>query len=150
MTILATALSMTVRLRSLQTLPLRSLGLISVGTFVIMAAFEQLVLWGSARSTAVASIVDVLLYSPIGMLTPLAFGIGVGTLAFWLFERYTRLPINSSNVWSLFWCLLVTMLLRNLVPFPAILTNASTIYALGMLAGVFWRSGHKARTCCRR
>lgn len=141
---------MTVRLRSLQTLPWRSFGLISVGTFGFMAALEQLVLWASAHSVPVAMVVDGLLNSTIGMLTPIPLGIGVGALAFWLFERYTRLPITSSNMWSLFWCLLVTMLLRNLIPFPAILTHASVIYALGMLAGVFWRSGHKARTCCRR
>jgi len=72
---------------------------------------------------------------------PVAAAIGLGALAVYLLERQcTQVSINSSNLWALVPCLLLTLWLKSLLPLDSFgLLSLSESVLIGIIVGIFWK-----------
>ena len=99
----------------LKRLPWRSLLQVAACTTVIITVGEVILVWAFQESLVARNILKLLLSGPLGVLIPVAAAIGLGALAVYLIERQcTQVRINTSNLWALVPCLLLTLWLKSL------------------------------------
>lgn len=121
-----------------KSLPWRSLFLTALVTTVIVQAIDFITLLGVATPGVGQSLVT-LLSSPLSILLTLAATVGIGALAVLILERTDPASINSGSLWALLLCLIITFLLRMLLPLPALFAPASYIQFVGVMLGIFWK-----------
>jgi len=128
-------------LDQLKRLPWRSLLQVAALTTVIIAVGEAILFWAFSESFISRNLLKLLLYGPFGILMPVAAAIGLGALAVYLLERQcTQVSINSSNLWALVPCLLLTLWLKSLLPLDSFgLLSLSQPVLIGIIVGVFWK-----------
>jgi len=128
-------------LDKLKRLPWRSLLQVAALTTLIIAVGEAILVWAFQESFISRNLLKLLLSGPFGILMPVAAAIGVGALAVYLLEQqFTQVSINSSNLWALVSCLLLTLWIKSLLSLPSLgLLSLSQPILLGIIVGVFWK-----------
>nr|WP_290223731.1 peptide chain release factor 1 [Trichocoleus desertorum] len=127
-------------LRRLKFLPWRSLALLTLATFVIVAVIEVILGLGYTQVSVVRAVLNPLFGAPWVVLTLLAAGFGIGVLAVFLLEtRWPQVSINAGVLWALVLCLILGAVIRSLMPLPVILVSPSQTQFMGFLVGIFWR-----------
>jgi uncharacterized membrane protein YdjX (TVP38/TMEM64 family) len=93
------------------------------------------------EQSAIAVRLWALLFAPpLGIFTGFCVAMLVGALAVVILERMRRVVINASSLWALVFCLFVMLLVRPLIPVPAILLDLGELQLFGMIIGVFWKA----------
>lgn len=127
-------------LRGLKFLPWRSLLQVSLLVAVIAIVCDFLLALGYLQSDVVQRLLMLVYAPPFGILIQFAIAVGVGALGVYLLERYFRLvSINIPTLWALALCLAVVLLIKTLLPLPAIVFNLNEIGLVGIILGVFWK-----------
>lgn len=120
----------------LKQLPWLSLFLDALLTVLCVSIVEVLLLVATSVPI-VAQILTLLLSPPLGILTEIAIGLGVGALAVVLLERFfPRIRIDSGSLWALLLCLIVAIAVKTQLALR--LVDLSQTVMIGMLVGVFW------------
>ena len=124
-------------LERLKQLPWLSLFLDALLTVLCVSILEIVLLLVATSVPIVTQIVTVLLSPPLGILTEIAIGLGVGALAVVLLERFfPRIRIDSGSLWALLLCLILAIAVKTQLALQ--LVNLSQTVMMGMLVGVFW------------
>ena len=124
-------------LERLKQLPWLSLFLDALLTVLCVSILEIALLLVATSVPIVTQIVTVLLSPPLGILTEIAIGLGVGALAVVLLERFfPRIRIDSGSLWALLLCLILAIAVKTQLALQ--LVNLSQTVMMGMLVGVFW------------
>jgi hypothetical protein len=121
-------------------LPWRSLFQVAILTQIVVLLLEfslPLVVEQSAISVRLWAL---LFAPPLGIFTRFCVAMLVGALAVVILERMRRVVINASSLWALVFCLFVMLLVRPLIPVPAILLDLGELQLFGMIIGVFWKA----------
>ncbi|MBW4489420.1 MAG: peptide chain release factor 1 [Trichocoleus desertorum ATA4-8-CV12] len=127
-------------LRRLKFLPWRSLALLTLATFVIVAVIEVILGLGYTQVSVVRAVLNPLFGAPWVVLTLLAAGFGIGVLAVFLLEtKWPQVSINAGVLWALVLCLILGAVIRSLMPLPIILVSPGQTQFMGFLVGIFWR-----------
>lgn len=127
-------------LRRLKFLPWLSLALLTLATLAIVVGIEVIIGLSYTRVGAVQAVLNILFGPPLGMITLLAAGAGIGVLAVFLLEtRWRQVSINAGVLWALVLCLILGSLIRSLIPVPIILISPNETQFIGFIVGVFWR-----------
>jgi len=122
-------------LRRLKLLPWRSLFLVAALTIVTAIVLDFLVALGYTYSP----IIRTILSSPFASWIAAAAGIGIGALAVIILERYRQVIISASVLWALILCLALGLVVKSLLPFPAVLIGLDEIQLITIVVGVFWK-----------
>lgn len=131
---------MTAPMRSLKFLPWRSLLQVSALTTVIVVILEFILGLGYKQSDLIRRFLFLLWARPLGLLTTIAVGVGVGALAVYLLELFFKqVFINSASLWALVLCLVVLLILKSLLPVSHFLVRLDEARFLGIVIGVFWK-----------
>ena len=126
-------------LQRLKYLPWRSLFLLSSLIAVIVTAIDYLVVIGYNYSLVIQRTLTLLYTPPMGILVDFAFVVGIGALAVYLLEKFSRLSINTAVLWALVLCLAVCLVVKSLLPIPDVLVKFNEIQLMGIAIGVFWK-----------
>ena len=126
-------------LQRLKYLPWRSLFLLSSLIAVIVTAIDYLVVIGYNYSLVIQRTLTLLYTPPMGILVDFAFVVGIGALAVYLLEKFSRLSINTAVLWALVLCLAVCLIIKSLLPIPDVLVKFNEIQLMGIAIGVFWK-----------
>ncbi len=109
-------------------------------TYLIAAIAEILLIWGFTHSQPLQRMMAILYEPPLGLIVLLAVGVGVGALSIYLIEiRRSPVYLNTTCLWVLFLCLLITLFLYKSILTPIILLSTSQITIMGILIGLFWK-----------
>lgn len=109
-------------------------------TYLIVAIAEVLMIWGITQSLALRKMIKILYAQPLDLLILFGVGVGVGALAIYLIEiRPPKIFLNTTCLWVLFLCLLVTLLIYKSIFPPVLLLSTSQITIMGILMGLFWK-----------
>ncbi len=128
------------QLDRLKRLPWMELLLNALLTALCVTVAEFILVLLMRALTIVAQIAIVLFNPPLGILTQLAIGVGIGALAVVLLERFfPQVRIDTGTLWALIPCLIVALIARTLLPSPVSLISTSQITAVAILLGVFLR-----------
>ncbi|MGK7905401.1 MAG: peptide chain release factor 1 [Hormoscilla sp.] len=125
----------------LKRLPWGSLLQVAALTTVIITVGEVILVWAFQKSFIVRNLLNLLLDGPLGVLMPVAAAIGLGALAVYLLEQqFVRISINTSNLWALVPCLLLTLWIESLLSLPSLgLLSLSEPILIGIIVGIFWK-----------
>jgi hypothetical protein len=128
-------------MRSLKFIPWRSLLEVSALTNLAVILVELLLSLGYEQSDNLREALSSLYAPPLGTITIVAIGIGVGALAVYFLERLYRgrVVINTSTLWALAPCLGLLILVKSLLPIPFSLIDFNEIQGISALVGIFWR-----------
>ena len=127
-------------LRRFKLQPWRPLLLVSAITVVLVIVIELLLFWGFNQSEVVRSSLVLLFSPPLGLILPIIATVGVGALGVYICERWqTQVVLNTSSLWALVLCLVVGLILKSLLPIPALLVDFSYYAVVGVIVGVFWK-----------
>ena len=127
-------------IRRLKLLPWRPLLQISALTIFIVFILEMLLVWGFTQSDVINRTITMLYSPPLGIFIPIAVAMGIGALAVYLCERWrNQVLLNTSNLWALVLCLLLSVGLKSLLPLPSLLISLSYFALIGIVLGVFWK-----------
>lgn len=124
-------------LRRLKLLPWRSLFLVAALAIVIAVALDFLVALGYTYSPIIRNVLS----SPFASWIAAAAGVGIGALAVIILERYRQVIVNVSVLWALILCLALALVVKSLLPLPAVLVGLDEIQLITIVVGVFWK-GH--------
>lgn len=109
-------------------------------TYLIVAIAEVLMIWGITQSLALRKMIKILYAPPLDLLILFGVGVGVGALVIYLIEiRPAKVFLNTTCLWVLFLCLLVTLFLYKSIFTPVLLLSTSQITIMGILIGLFWK-----------
>ncbi|HEY9846826.1 MAG TPA: hypothetical protein V6D03_11590 [Candidatus Caenarcaniphilales bacterium] len=127
-------------LRRLKLLPWRSLFQVSALATLIAVAIDFLLSLGYSQSAVVRSTIRLLYSSSLALLTTLAVGVAMGVLAVYLLERLSsQVLISNAILWALIPCLALTLVIKSLLPLPAIVVGWDETQLVGIVIGVFWK-----------
>lgn len=127
---------MTDPLRRLKFLPWRSLFQVAALTILIAAVLDFLLRLGYTESALIRSSLS----SPFALFIGAAAGVGVGTLAVYILERwYSQVVINAGILWALILCLALGLVVKLLLRLPGILIGLDEIQLITIVVGVFWK-----------
>lgn len=131
---------MTDPLRRLKFLPWLLLFQVSTLTTFIVVVLDFLLTLGYTQSSVINRALSLLYSAPWGLLVTFAVAVGIGALAVYLLERlYRQVIINAATLWALVLCLALVLVLKSLLPIPAILINLDQTQLIGIVLGVFWK-----------
>lgn len=126
-------------LRGLRYLPWVPLLIVAAMTVVLVSILEILLVLAAAYVPLIAQSVNLLFTPPLGMLMVVAIAMGVGAIAVYILETVRRDVVISSGVlWALVGCLILAVFLRQVLPFPS-LVSAAQPSIIGMMLGVFFK-----------
>ncbi|MEG3863292.1 peptide chain release factor 1 [Microcoleus sp. herbarium12] len=127
-------------LRRLKLLPWREMLQIAALVNFIVIGLELFLAWGFMQSRVIRNILT-LLYSPsLGILIPFVTAVGMGALAVYFLEYWhQQFLLNRTNLWVLVLCVLLGLVLKSLLPIPALLASLSEAALIGVTVGVFWK-----------
>lgn len=125
-------------LRSLRRLPWTPLLLNAILTVFWIFVIEFLLWLGLMYVPLVRDVIGILYAPPLNVLMELAVAIGVGALAVYLLEIvHSQVLINAGTLWALLLCLMLVMIIKALLPIPALLVRPGTTLLVGMMVGIF-------------
>ncbi|MBE9142175.1 peptide chain release factor 1 [Planktothrix mougeotii] len=109
-------------------------------TYLIVAIAEVLMIWGITQSLALRKMIKILYAPPLDLLILFGVGVGVGALVIYLIEILpSQVFLNTTCLWVLFPCLLITLLIYKSIFPPVLLLSTSQITIMGILMGLFWK-----------
>ncbi|WP_254173418.1 peptide chain release factor 1 [Planktothrix pseudagardhii] len=109
-------------------------------TYLIVAIAEILMIWGITQSLALRKMIQILYAPPLDLLILFGVGVGVGALVIYLIEiRPSKVFLNTTCLWVLFLCLLITLFIYKSIFPPVLLLSTSQITIMGILIGLFWK-----------
>ena len=126
-------------LRRLKFLPWLSLFQVAALSVFLVFVIEVLLLEG-ARFPLINRLLSTLFQSSLGLFVLLGVAMGLGALAAYILERsYRQIAINAAILWALILCLMVVLLVKSVLPLPALFLSANYTSLMGILLGVFWQ-----------
>ncbi|MDJ0553167.1 MAG: peptide chain release factor 1 [Microcoleaceae cyanobacterium MO_207.B10] len=125
----------------LKNLPWQELGFISFITTLIVVVSEIFLVLGHTYLPVVREPLELLFSSPFfRILIPIGVAVGMGALAVYLLEWWQKnWLLNNSSLWALVLCLFIGLLLKSLLPVPALFVSASRPSLICIAIGVFWK-----------
>jgi hypothetical protein len=127
-------------LAQIKLLPWRSLFQVAILTQIVILVLEFSLPLVVEQSEIGVRLWTLLFTGPLGIFTRFCVAMLVGILAVVILERMGRIVINASSLWALIFCLFVMLLVRPLIPVPALLFDLGELQLLGMILGVFWKA----------
>ena len=122
-------------LERLKRLPWMTLFLDALLTALIAAALEFAIVFTAQSSASATAVIMRLLTPPLGLITTIAIGFGVGALAVYLLEKaFPQVRIDAGVLWALVLCLIIAIFIKSQVlPLPLV----SSDQWIWMLIGIF-------------
>jgi hypothetical protein len=127
-------------LAQIKLLPWRSLFQVAILTQIVILVLEFSLPLVVEQSEIGVRLWTLLFTGPLGIFTRFCVAMLVGILVVVILERMGRIVINASSLWALIFCLFVMLLVRPLIPVPALLFDLGELQLLGMILGVFWKA----------
>ncbi|MGF1479477.1 MAG: peptide chain release factor 1 [Cyanophyceae cyanobacterium] len=107
-------------------------------TTAVSIVLDSILAWGMSIESLRRSL-TLVFTPPLGLILPLAAAVGVGALSVYVCERSQSVRLNVGSLWALVLCLMIGLLLKSLLPFPALLIGLSSTTAVGVIVGIFWK-----------
>ncbi|MGB3514768.1 MAG: peptide chain release factor 1 [Microcoleaceae cyanobacterium] len=125
----------------LKQLPWQELLLVSLIATLTVVVVEVLLVLSYTYFSVIREPLNMLFLSPIfGIVIPIAVAVGMGASAVYLLEWWQKQwLLNNSSLWALVLCLFIGLLLKSLLPLPALLVSASQPSLIGLAIGSFWK-----------
>jgi hypothetical protein len=127
-------------LSRLKLLPWRSLFQVAILTQLVVIVLEFSLSLVLEQSAIAVQFWKLLFEPPLGMLTSLVVAMAAGALGVIILERMGKVAINVSNLWALFFCLFVILLVRRLIPVLELILSLDDISLTGIIIGMFWKA----------
>jgi hypothetical protein len=127
-------------LSRLKLLPWRSLFQVAILTQLVVIVLEFSLSLVLEQSAIAVQFWKLLFEPPLGMLTSLVVAMAAGALGVIILERMGKVAINVSNLWALFFCLFVILLVRRLIPVLELILSLDDISLAGIIIGMFWKA----------
>ncbi|MDR9404676.1 MAG: peptide chain release factor 1 [Halothece sp. Uz-M2-17] len=127
-------------LRRLKSQPWKPLFLVALGTIALAKGIDYLLVFLMVSIPNLQQNLNLILSPPLGILVPLATGVGVGVLGVYICDRFqSQIFLNAGSLWALVACLGIIFALAGLIPLPSFFARLSYPTFLGMMVGVFWK-----------
>ncbi|PSO64602.1 MAG: peptide chain release factor 1 [Cyanobacteria bacterium QH_2_48_84] len=127
-------------LRRFKSQPWKPLSQVAGLTTLLVILIEGVLSWILTQSDPLPRSLSPLLSPPLGIIVTVAAAVGVGILGVYLCERWqSQAMLNTASLWALILCLIVGLVLKSLLPLPAILVRLSFNMVVGVVVGVFWK-----------
>ncbi|PSO86053.1 MAG: peptide chain release factor 1 [Cyanobacteria bacterium QH_9_48_43] len=127
-------------LRRFKSQPWKPLSQVAGLTTLLVILIEGVLSWILTQSDPLPSSLSPLLSPPLGIIVTVAAAVGVGILGVYICERWqSQAMLNTASLWALILCLIVGLVLKSLLPLPAILVRLSFNMVVGVVVGVFWK-----------
>lgn len=125
----------------LKKLPWQELFLVSLIAILTVVVVEVLLVLSYTYLSVIREPLNMLFFSPIfQILIPIGVAVGMGALAVYLLEWWQKQwLLNNASLWALVLCLFIGLLLKSLLPLPALLVSASQPSLIGLAIGSFWK-----------
>jgi hypothetical protein len=127
-------------LRRFKSQPWKPLSQVAGLTTLLVILIEGVLSWILTQSDPLPRSLSPQLSPPLGIIVTVAAAVGVGILGVYLCERWqSQAMLNTASLWALILCLIVGLVLKSLLPLPAILVRLSFNMVVGVVVGVFWK-----------
>ncbi|PSO52293.1 MAG: peptide chain release factor 1 [Cyanobacteria bacterium QH_8_48_120] len=127
-------------LRRFKSQPWKPLSQVAGLTTLLVILIEGVLSWILTQSDPLPRSLSPLLSPPLGIIVTVAAAVGVGILGVYICERWqSQAMLNTASLWALILCLIVGLVLKSLLPLPAILVSLSFNMVVGVVVGVFWK-----------
>lgn len=127
-------------LRRFKSQPWKPLSQVAGLTTLLVILIEGVLSWILTQSDPLPSSLSPQSSTPLGIIVTVAAAVGVGILGVYLCERWqSQAMLNTASLWALILCLIVGLVLKSLLPLPAILVRLSFNMVVGVVVGVFWK-----------
>ncbi|PSO63903.1 MAG: peptide chain release factor 1 [Cyanobacteria bacterium SW_8_48_13] len=127
-------------LRRFKSQPWKPLSQVAGLTTLLVILIEGVLSWILTQSDPLPRSLSPLLSPPLGIIVTVAAAVGVGILGVYICERWqSQAMLNTASLWALILCLIVGLVLKSLLPLPAILVRLSFNMVVGVVVGVFWK-----------
>ena len=127
-------------LRRFKSQPWKPLSQVAGLTTLLVILIEGVLSWILTQSDPLPSSLSPQSSTPLGIIVTVAAAVGVGILGVYLCERWqSQAMLNTASLWALILCLIVGLVLKSLLPLPAILVSLSFNMVVGVVVGVFWK-----------
>lgn len=124
-----------------QRLPWLEISLVSFISLLMVIILELSLIFSVTYFVGIRDILTLVFFSPVfAIIIPVAMAVGMGTLSVYLLEWWEKKwLLNTSTLWALVFSLLVCLLIKSLLPLPALLISISQTSLIGIAIGVFWK-----------
>lgn len=127
-------------LQRLKQLPWMSLLLVALLTIFWASVLEFALIFGSMHVALIQNARLMLFSPPLDTILLFAIAMGIGALSVIFLEiLYPQIMINAGVLWALVFCLLITLLLRGILPIGTELLELRELMLIGSLLGVFFK-----------
>ena len=127
-------------LRRFKSQPWKPLSQVAGLTTLLVILIEGVLSWILTQSDPLPRSLSPQSSTPLGIIVTVAAAVGVGILGVYICERWqSQAMLNTASLWALILCLIVGLVLKSLLPLPAILVRLSFNMVVGVVVGVFWK-----------
>jgi hypothetical protein len=120
--------------------PWRSLLIVAALTTIVASSLDNIIIWILTRSESAIAFFYSLSSSSLGSIIYLAVTVGFGAFSVFICEIIQpEVVLNTSSLWALVLCLIVSLFLKEAISVPSLLLNLSQVFSIGMIVGVFWK-----------
>lgn len=125
----------------IQRLPWLEISLVSFISLLIVIILELSLIFSVTYFVGIRDILTLVFFSPtFATIIPVATAVGMGALSVYLLEWWEKKwLLNTSTLWALVFGLLICLLIKSLLPLPALLISLTQTSLISIAIGVFWK-----------